>query len=109
MTPTPVSSSHQSNSNPYETAISKMTLQEKLSPHQGVTVLDPVDDKSTFTDRTNFQVLKKGKPFTKLATNELSPRMTRDAYFKIAEARNLSSMRDDMASIMGSSAMTATI
>ena len=83
-----------------------MTLQEKLSPHQGVTILDPVDDKSTFS---NFQVLKKGKPFTKLATNEQSPRMTRDAYFKIAEARNLSSMRDDMASIMGSSVMTANL
>ena len=33
--------------------------------------------------------------------------MTRDAYFKIAEVRNLSSMRDDMVSILGSSVMTS--
>ena len=39
----------------FETATTKMTLQEKLNPHQGVTVLEPVgDEKSTFTERTNF-------------------------------------------------------
>ena len=42
-----------------------------------------------------------------MATNDYSPRMTRDAYFKIAEVRNLSSMRDDMVSILGSSVMTS--
>mmetsp|Transcript_24476 Transcript_24476/g.30497 ORF Transcript_24476/g.30497 Transcript_24476/m.30497 type:complete len:83 (+) Transcript_24476:1691-1939(+) len=50
----------------------------------------------------NFQVSKRGKPFTKLATNKHSPRMTRENYFKIAESQGLSTLRDQSISIMGS-------
>ena len=70
-----------------------------------MTVLEPTGGE--ITERTNYQVLKKGKPYSKMATNDYSPRMTREAYFKIAEVRNLSSMRDDMVSILGSSVMTS--
>lgn len=37
----------------------------------------------------NYQVSKKGKPFSKLASDQTSPRMTRESYFKIAETQGL--------------------
>ena len=47
---------------------------------------------------------KRGKPFTKMASNDTSPRMTRENYFKIAESQGLSTMREEMISIMGKTA-----
>lgn len=49
---------------------------------------------------------KRGKPFTKLAADQASPRMTRDSYFKLAESQGLSTMRDEMISIMGGPSQT---
>jgi len=51
-------------------------------------------------------VSKRGKPFTKLAADQASPRMTRDSYFKLAESQGLSTMRDEMISIMGGPSQT---
>ena len=66
--------------------MAKMTLRDNLAPDKGVTVLEPTNQDvglgntmkgSTIQRRTslmeaqvNYQVLKKGKPFTKMATNE---------------------------------------
>ena len=52
--------------------------------------------------QVNYQVFKKGKPFTKMATNEQSPRMTRENYFKIADSQALGTMREEMIQIMRS-------
>ena len=48
----------------------------------------------------NFQIFKKGKPFTKLSTNDQTPRMTRENYFKLAESQGLVTMREEMISIL---------
>ena len=95
-----------------------MTLRDNLAPDKGVTVLEPTNQDvglgntmkgSTMQRRTslmeaqvNYQVFKKGKPFTKMATNEQSPRMTRENYFKIADSQALGTMREEMIQIMRS-------
>lgn len=56
----------------------------------------------------NYQVFKRGGPFSKKATDEQSLRLTREAYFKLVEGRSLGNMRDDMNSVMNSSFMTNT-
>ena len=93
-----------------------MTIKDSMKPMKGVTVLESVGDivkpvqsargSSTLVDKANYQVWKRGKPFTKLAADKASPRMTRDSYFKLAESQGLSTMRDEMISIMGGPSQT---
>ena len=107
-----------------------MPLKDHVVPHPGVTVLEAVGGKKSTaavadpkvnqtgkkkvasrassimkiadeTSKETYQVFKRGKPYTKLASNDASPRMTRENYFKIAEQQGLATMREDMISILG--------
>ena len=44
----------------------------------------------------NFQILKKGKPFSKLASDSTTNRMSRENYFKIAETQDIGMMRSNL-------------
>ena len=67
--------------------MAKMTLTDNFAPDKGVTMLENADDGKKIQNEAqpNFQVFKKGKPFTKMASNDVTPRMTREGYFKIAD------------------------
>ena len=90
----------------------KMDLKDILLPTEGVIVYEEASRlkkyqqveklPSSFTQGNNsqlrqtgtFQVTKRGKPFTKMASNAQMLRMTRDSYFKIAEQQGLTTMRE---------------
>ncbi len=89
-----------------------MTIKDTMTPGSGVVVFESVQNPmgpktSSLTvgasEKPAYQVLKRGKPFQRKGTDQASPRMTRDSYFKLAESQGLSTMRDEIISIMGPS------
>ena len=86
-----------------------MTLQEVLTPLDGVTVFEQVLAKAAnekvssynvlAQQQPSFQVTKRGKPFTKMASNKSQMRMTRENYFKMTESQGLQQIRDHAMSI----------
>ena len=89
-----------------------MSIKETLEPTSGVTLFVSKSVKESNLKRAatfrqveldkkeDYTVSKRSKPFTKLATDAQSPRMTREDYFKIAESQGLVTMREEMGSLM---------
>ena len=94
-----------------------MTVRDNLLPIDGVTIYEEAvgnrgsagrtesswakKASEALTDRraSSFYVSKRGKPFTKMASNKESMRMTRQSYFKIAESQGLKTLREPQISI----------
>jgi len=89
-----------------------MRLKETLELTSGVTLFESNNQKEPNMKRAVglkqpeqekkevYTIAKRSKPFTKMALDSQSPRMTREDYFKIAENRGLATMREELGSLM---------